>query len=85
MKNFNKIYKSYEIVKYYSKNRNKWSNFYKSEKKPIEQLNISDLGVDAVPKVELLKVEEPPQRKAGIKVASVAELVQKLKNEAKVI
>ena len=40
MKNFNKIYKSYEIVKYYSKNRNKWSNFYKSEKKIIDQLNI---------------------------------------------
>ena len=40
MKNFNKIYKSYEIVKYYSKNRNKWSNFYKSEKKVIDQLNI---------------------------------------------
>jgi len=60
-------------------------NIMKAKKKPIEQLNISDLGVDAVPKVELLKVEEPPQRKAGIKVASVAELVQKLKNEAKVL
>ena len=60
-------------------------NIMKAKKKPIEQLNISELGVDAVPKVELLKVEEPPQRKAGIKVASVAELVQKLKNEAKVL
>ena len=60
-------------------------NIMKAKKKPIEQLNISDLGIDAVPKVELLKVEEPPQRKAGIKVASVAELVQKLKNEAKVL
>jgi len=60
-------------------------NIMKAKKKPIEQLSISDLGVDAAPKVELLKVEEPPQRKAGIKVASVAELVQKLKNEAKVL
>ena len=58
---------------------------WKQKKKPIEQLNISELGIDVVPKVEILKVEEPPQRKAGIKVASVAELVQKLKNEAKVI
>lgn len=41
MKNLNKIYKSYEIVKYYSKNRNKWQNFYKSEKKIIDQLNIN--------------------------------------------
>ena len=60
-------------------------NIMKAKKKPIEQLNISELGIDVVPKVEILKVEEPPQRKAGIKVASVAELVQKLKNEAKVI
>jgi electron transfer flavoprotein beta subunit len=45
----------------------------------------SDLGVDINPRVQQIKVEEPPQRKAGIKVASVAELVQKLKNEAKVI
>ena len=60
-------------------------NIMKAKKKPIEQLNISELGIDEVPKVELLKVEEPPQRKAGIKVASVAELVQKLKNEAEVL
>ncbi len=60
-------------------------NIMKAKKKPIEQLNISELGVDSAPKVELLKVEEPPQRKAGIKVASVAELVQKLKNDAKVL
>ena len=45
----------------------------------------SDLGVDTKPRIEQIKVEEPPKRKAGIKVASVAELVQKLKNEAKVI
>ncbi len=45
----------------------------------------SDLGIDITPRVQQLKVEEPPKRKAGIKVANVAELVQKLKNEAKVI
>ena len=57
----------------------------KAKKKPIEQLNAIDLGIDTAPRVEVLKVEEPPKRKAGIKVANVAELVQKLKNEAKVI
>ena len=60
-------------------------NIMKAKKKPIEQLIASDLGVDINPRVQQIKVEEPPQRKAGIKVASVAELVQKLKNEAKVI
>ena len=60
-------------------------NIMKAKKKPIEQINASDLGVDTTPKVQQIKVEEPPKRKAGIKVASVAELVQKLKNEAKVI
>jgi electron transfer flavoprotein beta subunit len=60
-------------------------NIMKAKKKPIEQINVSDLGVDTTPRVQLIKVEEPPKRKAGIKVASVAELVQKLKNEAKVI
>jgi len=60
-------------------------NIMKAKKKPIEQLNASDLGVDIKSKIEQIKVEEPPKRKAGIKVANVAELVQKLKNEAKVI
>ena len=60
-------------------------NIMKAKKKPIEQLNASDLGVDVNSRVQQIKVEEPPQRKAGIKVANVAELVQKLKNEAKVI
>ena len=60
-------------------------NIMKAKKKPIEQMNASDLGVDTAPKIQQLKVEEPPKRKAGIKVSSVAELVQKLKNEAKVI
>ena len=60
-------------------------NIMKAKKKPIEQINVSDLGVDITPRVQQIKVEEPPKRKEGIKVASVAELVQKLKNEAKVI
>ena len=60
-------------------------NIMKAKKKPIEQLNVVDLGVDISPKIQQLKVEEAPKRKAGIKVSSVAELVQKLKNEAKVI
>ncbi|MDA7783006.1 electron transfer flavoprotein subunit beta/FixA family protein [Candidatus Pelagibacter sp.] len=60
-------------------------NIMKAKKKPIDQLSATDLGVDATPRVQQIKVEEPPKRKAGIKVSSVAELVQKLKNEAKVI
>jgi electron transfer flavoprotein beta subunit len=60
-------------------------NIMKAKKKPIEQLNAKDLGVDILNRIKLLKVEEPPKRKGGIKVASVAELVSKLKNEAKVI
>ena len=60
-------------------------NIMKAKKKPIEEINATDLSVDTAPRVEQIKVEEPPKRKAGIKVANVAELVQKLKNEAKVI
>ena len=60
-------------------------NIMKAKKKTIDLLNASDLGVDVFPRIQQIKVEEPPKRKAGIKVASVAELVQKLKNEAKVI
>ena len=60
-------------------------NIMKAKKKPIEQMVAKDLGADIVNRVQQLKVEEPPKRKAGIKVANVAELVSKLKNEAKVI
>ena len=60
-------------------------NIMKAKKKPLEILTTIDLGVDTTPRVQQIKVEEPPKRKAGIKVASVAELVNKLKNEAKVI
>ena len=60
-------------------------NIMKAKKKPLEILTAADLGVDTTPRLQQIKVEEPPKRKAGIKVASVAELVSKLKNEAKVI
>ena len=60
-------------------------NIMKAKKKPIEQINSDDLGIDIKPRISQIKVEEPPKRKSGIKVASVAELVKKLKNEAKVI
>ena len=60
-------------------------NIMKAKKKPLDQMRATDLGVDTKPRIEQIKVEEPPKRKAGIKVANVAELVNKLKNEAKVI
>ena len=60
-------------------------NIMKAKKKPMEQLIAKDMGLDLSNRIEQLKVEEPPKRKAGIKVANVAELISKLKNEAKVI
>jgi len=60
-------------------------NIMKAKKKQIEQINAKDLGVDTANRIQQTKVEEPPKRKGGIKVSSVAELVSKLKNEAKVI
>jgi len=60
-------------------------NIMKAKKKSIEQIIAKDLGVDMAHRLQQLKVEEPPKRKSGIKVTSVAELVSKLKNEAKVI
>ena len=60
-------------------------NIMKAKKKPIEVLAPDALGVDVTPRLKTLKVEEPPKRKAGIKVKTVAELVDKLKNEAGVI
>ena len=60
-------------------------NIMKAKKKSIEQIIAKDLGVDMSHRLQQLKVEEPPKRKGGIKVTSVAELVDKLKNEAKVI
>jgi electron transfer flavoprotein beta subunit len=60
-------------------------NIMKARKKPIDVKKPADLGVDPAPRLTVLKVEEPPKRKAGVKVGSVEELVAKLKNEAKVI
>jgi len=60
-------------------------NIMKAKKKPIEKIVVKDLGVDVSNRIQQLKVEEPPKRKGGIKVKNVAELVSKLKNEAKVI
>ena len=60
-------------------------NIMKAKKKPIEQLTPQQLGVDPTPRLKIVKVVEPPKRKSGIKVKSVAELIDKLKNEAKVI
>ncbi|NRF68627.1 electron transfer flavoprotein subunit beta/FixA family protein [Aquincola sp. S2] len=60
-------------------------NIMKAKKKPMETLKPADLGVDVTPRIKTLKVSEPPKRGAGVKVADVATLVAKLKNEAKVI
>ena len=60
-------------------------NIMKAKKKPLEVLKAADLGVDVTPRIKTLKVSEPPKRGAGVKVPDVATLVNKLKNEAKVI
>jgi electron transfer flavoprotein beta subunit len=60
-------------------------NIMKAKKKPLDQVSAADLGVDAAPRLRQIKVTEPPKRLAGVKVASVEELVDKLRNEAKVI
>ena len=60
-------------------------NIMKAKKKPLDSLTVDDLGVDIKPRLTVVKVEEPAAREAGIKVADVKELVEKLKNEAKVI
>jgi len=60
-------------------------NIMKAKKKPIESLSAEELGIDITPRLKQLKVIEPPKRSKGIMVADVVELVQKLKNEAKVI
>ena len=60
-------------------------NIMKARKKPIETVKPADLGVDVTPRLTVLKVEEPAKRQAGKKVGSVQELVEKLRNEAKVI
>jgi len=60
-------------------------NIMKARKKPIETLKPADLGVDVTPRLTVLRVEEPAKRQAGARVSSVQELVEKLRNEAKVI
>jgi electron transfer flavoprotein beta subunit len=57
----------------------------KAKKKPLEMVTPESLGVDVAPRLATVKVEEPAKRVGGGKVASVAELVDKLRNEAKVI
>jgi electron transfer flavoprotein beta subunit len=60
-------------------------NIMKAKKKPIDEKTPADFGVDVKPRLEVLKTVEPARRKAGIKVASVADLVGKLKNEAGIL
>ena len=60
-------------------------NIMKAKKKPLDSISVEELGVDVSPRLSVVKVEEPEARSAGIKVADVSELVNKLKNEAKVI
>ncbi|ASJ25919.1 electron transfer flavoprotein subunit beta/FixA family protein [Laribacter hongkongensis] len=63
----------------------KLPNIMAAKKKPLEKVSPADLGVDIAPRLKTLKVAEPAKRSAGVKVGSVAELVAKLKNEAKVL
>ncbi|MGI9436568.1 MAG: electron transfer flavoprotein subunit beta/FixA family protein [Geminicoccaceae bacterium] len=60
-------------------------NIMKAKKKPLDKLTPDELGVDVTPRLSYISVEEPSKRQAGVKVADVAELVDKLRNEAKVI
>lgn len=60
-------------------------NIMRAKKKPVESVSPSDLGVDITPRLKTLKVTEPPVREAGVTVPDVATLVDKLKNEAKVV
>jgi electron transfer flavoprotein beta subunit len=60
-------------------------NIMKAKKKPLDVKEVGDYGVDVAPRLEVVKVTEPPKREAGVKVESVADLVEKLKNEAGVI
>jgi electron transfer flavoprotein beta subunit len=60
-------------------------NIMKAKKKPLETKKPEDFGVDLAPRLQVVKTTEPPQRKGGVKVADVAELVQKLKTEAGVL
>jgi electron transfer flavoprotein beta subunit len=63
----------------------KLPNIMKAKKKPLDVIDAAGTGVDLTPRLMTMKVSEPPRRKAGIRVGSVSELVEKLRNEAKVI
>ena len=60
-------------------------NILKAKKKPVETINLEDLGIDATPRLRVTKVEAPAERSGGVIVADVDELLDKLRNEAKVI
>eukprot|EP01147_Barroeca_monosierra_P000668 gene668-3968_t len=60
-------------------------NIMKAKKKPVETKTPADLGIDTSPRLEILSVSEPPKRAGGVKVENVEELIEKLKNEAKVL
>jgi electron transfer flavoprotein beta subunit len=60
-------------------------NIMKAKKKPIDMKTAADYGVDPTPRLEVVETREPPKRQAGVKVASVADLIDKLKNEAGVL
>ena len=60
-------------------------NIMKAKKKPLDVKDVAEYGVDTAPRLEVLKVTEPPKREAGVKVESVADLVDRLKNEAGVL
>ena len=60
-------------------------NIMKAKRKPIDEIKVEDLNINIEPRLEILKVEEPKSREAGIMVKSVDEMIEKLKNEAKVI
>ena len=63
----------------------KLPNIMKAKKKPLEVLTPEGIGVDITPRLELVSVAEPPERQAGVKVDDVGQLLDKLKNDAKVI
>lgn len=63
----------------------KLPNIMKAKKKPLQVIPADDMGVDIRPRLEILEIVEPPRRAGGVKVADVAELVDKLRNEARVV
>ncbi len=63
----------------------KLPNIMKAKKKPLETVGVDEFGLDLDPRLTTLKVEEPPERGGGVRVETVEELIDKLRNEAKVI